>query len=98
MASSMLQDERIQWIRQRVVISLEIPVESFNDHFTDSLERARSAGLARVALTDFLTKKHNCGSTLFFASEKWTEEVESMYLVVFVVHMGYSNLTCLPFE
>lgn len=82
MASNMLQDERVKWIRQRVVIALDIPVEAFDTHFTDSLERARSAGLAREALTDFLTSKHSCGSTLFFAHERWTEEIEGMLLSV----------------
>lgn len=76
MSSSILHDERVQWIRQRVVISLDMSIDAFNAYFTDSLERARSAGVARETLSTFLTKNHSSGSTMFFACEKWTEEIE----------------------
>ena len=61
-------------------MALDIPVESFNDHFKDTLERARSAGIARETLQDFLTKKHSSGSTIFFSSDKWVEEIEGLNL------------------
>ena len=64
-----LQDDRVKWIRQRVVIALEMPVESFNDHFKQSAERAKE-------MNDFMTPKYSTGSAMFFACNKWTEEVE----------------------
>ena len=76
MASNILNDDRVLWIRQRVVLSLDIPVDCFNEYFTDSLARARSAGAARESLRDFLSKKHGPGSAVFFSAEKWTEEKE----------------------
>lgn len=78
--SSLLEDERVLWIRQRVVLALDIPIETFNEHFTDSLERARSAGIARENITDYFSSKNGNGSALFFSCKKWTEEVESKFL------------------
>jgi hypothetical protein len=71
-----LQDDRIQWIRQKVVMALDITVESFNDYFIESLERARSAGLAREQFLDFLGDKSGAGATLFFSGNSWTEDIE----------------------
>lgn len=71
-----LQDDRIQWIRQKVVIALDITVDCFNDHFTEKLERARSAGLAREQLQEFLSDSCGAGSTIFFSGYSWTENVE----------------------
>ena len=79
--SSILQDERFKWIRQRVVLSLEIPTAVFDEYFTDSLERARSAGIARETAADYLSKNHGTGSALFFACSKTSEEVEGIYLI-----------------
>jgi len=82
MASNALEDPRVQWIRQRVVLSLDISTQSFDEYFTDSLERARSAGIAREAIITFLSEQHGAGSSLFFSVEKWDtlqtveEEVE----------------------
>jgi hypothetical protein len=76
MSSNLLNDDRVRWIRQRVVMSLEIPVESFDRYFTDSLDRARSASLARENFKAFLSKSHGCGSTIFFSCNKWVEDVE----------------------
>lgn len=71
-------DERVQWIRQRVVLSLELPLESFNEYFRDTLERARSAGLAREQVIEYFSSKHGAGSTLFFSGRKWVENVEGL--------------------
>ena len=74
--SDIFQDARFKWIRQRVVISLEMGTQYFDEYFTDSLERARSAGIARENIRDYLGKKHGIGSALFFACQKSVEEVE----------------------
>ena len=76
MSANILEDERVKWIRQRVLMSMDIPMETFNYYFTDSLERARSAGQAREELATFLTEKYTAGSSLFFSCKKWYEEVE----------------------
>ena len=68
--SNILSDDRAQWIRQRVTLSLDIPTECFDDYFKDTLERARSAGIARETLAEFLSSKHGTGSALFFSSNK----------------------------
>ena len=74
-ANNALNDPRVCWIRQRVVISLGITPESFDAYFTDSLERARSAGIAREEIITFLSDKiitHvACGwfHTVFLASD-----------------------------
>lgn len=83
MSGDILADDRVRWIRQRVVMSLDIPVESFDRYFTDSLERARSASLARDSFRAFLSKSHGCGSSIFFSCNRWSEEVESkLYLLI----------------
>ena len=64
-----LQDDRVKWIRQRVVIALEIPSGSFDGHFSGSAERAKE-------MSDFMTAKYSTGSAMFFSCNKWTEEVE----------------------
>ena len=68
--ADVLNDPRVAWIRQRVVISLEIPTESFDEYFTESLERARSAGLAKEEILAWLSDTHTAGSSLFFAATK----------------------------
>jgi dynein heavy chain len=69
-ANNALNDPRVGWIRQRVVISLGITPESFDAYFTDSLERARSASIAREEIITFLSDKYSSGSTLFFSAIK----------------------------
>jgi dynein heavy chain len=73
---SIQSDERILWLRQKVLMGLDIPAEVFDQHFVDSLARARSAGIAREDITTFLSGKCGSGNALFFASSKTTEEVE----------------------
>jgi predicted oxidoreductase (fatty acid repression mutant protein) len=73
--TQIMDDERYKWLRQRVVMALELPTQTFDDFFTDSLERAMSAGINRQNITDYLSNKHGNGSILFFACQKWTEEI-----------------------
>lgn len=79
--SQLLNDDRVKWIRQRVALSLEIPTQTFDDYFTETLERARSAGLAREQLTSYLSGTHGAGSALFFSANAWTEDIESMQIL-----------------
>lgn len=65
----MLKDDRVKWIRQRVVMALEIPTESFDSHFTESAEGAKN-------LSHFMSSKYSTGSAMFFSCNKWVEEVE----------------------
>lgn len=78
----------MRWIRQKVVLALEVSPESFDEHFTDSLERARSAGIAREQLLDYLSDKHGQGSAVFFSANSWAEDIEgeTPALPRFVVH------------
>lgn len=76
MASNILQDSRAKWIRQRVALTLDITAECFDEHFVDTLERARSAGAARESFSAFFSGKYSAGSALFFSCEKWSEEIE----------------------
>jgi hypothetical protein len=71
-----LSDDRVQWIRQKVVLALDISIDCFNDHFTETLERARSAGVAREQIRDFLSERCGSGTAIFFASHHWTEQNE----------------------
>ena len=63
-----LQDDRVKWMRQRVVMALEIPTESFDNHLVESAETAKM-------LEDFMTSNYSTGSALFFSCNKWVEEV-----------------------
>ncbi len=90
------QDPRFKWIRQKVVLALEMPTSSFDEYFTDSLERARSAGIARENMKDYFSAKCGTGSSLFFACKKTSEEIEGdfmfniefFYLTIFLVDSG----------
>jgi hypothetical protein len=75
-AAHVLDDDRVKWIRQRVALTLDIPLETFDAHFADSLERARSAGVARETIHSYLSSSHGTGSALCFASKKWVEDIE----------------------
>lgn len=86
MADRIMQDDRAKWIRQRVVLTLDISLEAFDEYFTDSLERARSAGIARETLAEYLSSKHGMGTTLFFSSHKWTEEIEGTSIYYYFLH------------
>ena len=76
MSSDILQDDRVKWIRQKVVLALEISTEAFDKHFTETLERARSAGEAREQLSEYLSSKNGSGSALFFSANSWAEDIE----------------------
>jgi len=67
----------VRWIRQKVCLALEIGTESFDNHFIESLERARSAGIAQEEIAAFLTDKYGTGSTIFFSCKRFTETVET---------------------
>lgn len=76
---NILSDERVKWLRQRVVLSLDITTDSFDDHFKETLERARAAGVAREKLEEYLSDRAGAGSALFFSSQSWTEELEGTF-------------------
>lgn len=79
MSSTIMQDDRVKWLRQRVTLSLDISTECFDDYFKDSLERARTAGIARENIDAFLSSKYGIGSTIFFASNTWEEQIEGTF-------------------
>jgi hypothetical protein len=81
MSASILQDDRVKWIRQKVVLALEISTSAFDEHFTDSLERARSAGVSRELLEQYLSDEHGAGSALFFSANSWVEDNEGRYCI-----------------
>ena len=77
--TNILQDDRVKWLRQKVVLSLSIDIEAFDEYFTESLERARSAGIARETIKEFLGSNQTAGSSLFFSSNSWKEDIEGKY-------------------
>lgn len=79
-----LSDDRLQWMRQKVVLSLDISIDCFNEHFIETLERARSAGIAREQVGDFFSEKCGSGTAIFFASHQWTEQVEGNHLLIII--------------
>jgi len=70
MGDSILRDERVRWMRQRVTLALDMPSESFDEYFVKS---ADSAKVLEGYITD---PKYTAGTTLFFSCNKWTEDVE----------------------
>lgn len=71
-----LADPRVQFLRQRSLLALEIPAEAFDAYFKDSLERARSAGEAREGVSKFLSSEYSAGASIFFSSTRYQEDVE----------------------
>ena len=69
-------DPRVQWIRQRTLLALNIPSETFDAYFKDSIERARSSGAAREQLSAFMSTQFSAGAALFFSSHQWIDDVE----------------------
>jgi hypothetical protein len=93
MASNILSDDRVLWMRQRVCLALNIPTDSFDAHFIDTLERARSAGIARETVAEFLSANMGAGSALFFAARSWTEEYEGKYFPSLKIICAYVSLS-----
>ena len=77
-------DERVKWIRQRVCITHSITTDRFDEYFTESLERARSAGVARESLLDYVSGSHGPGAAVFFSCVKSVEDYEGELCFVFV--------------
>lgn len=71
-----LSDNRVQWLRQRISLALDLSGSVFDDFFTESLERARSAGIARMEIASFLGKGYGAGSSLFFSAIRDVEDKE----------------------
>ena len=88
--SEILNDDRFKWIRQKVVLALDITLESFDEYFTETMERARSAGIAREIVAEYLSSNHGSGSALFFSSNTWTEEKEGKQTINLFVYISYS--------
>lgn len=76
-----IQDDRVQWLRQKATLALDISVECFNDYFTETLERARTAGVGREKVLEFLSDRCGAGSALFFSSRGWSENIEGRLLL-----------------
>ncbi len=77
--ANILQDDRVKWLRQRVLLALELPAECFDEYFTETLERARAAGIAKEMLASYLSGTYGTGSALFFSSKKWEEQIEGNF-------------------
>jgi uncharacterized protein YdbL (DUF1318 family) len=74
--TNILKDDRVRWLRQKVVLALDITTEAFDDHFKETLDRARSAGVARETLAKYLSDGCGAGSALFFSANSWAEDIE----------------------
>jgi hypothetical protein len=74
---NILEDDRVQWLRQRVVLALDLKPEFFDEYFIETLERARSSGIARETLEKYLSSECGAGTALFFSAHQWTEDIES---------------------
>ena len=70
MGEYILRDERVRWMRQRVTLALDVPMESFDDYFI------KSADSAKVLEGYISDPKYTAGTSLFFSCKKWTEDVE----------------------
>jgi hypothetical protein len=90
-----LSDDRVQWIRQKVVLALDISIECFNEYFTETLERARAAGIAKEELMRYLSERCGTGSALFFASHSWTEQIEGK--IIFFLNFFHRFFVILMF-
>jgi hypothetical protein len=71
-----LSDDRVQWIRQKTTLALDISLDCFNAYFIETLERARTAGIAKEKILEFLSDKCGGGSALFFSSRSWSETIQ----------------------
>jgi len=76
MSDYILEDDRVKWLRQKVVLALEITPEAFDDHFKDSTEKGGAAANARQQISDYLSEKSGAGSALFFSAHNWAEDIE----------------------
>lgn len=81
MSDYVLDDDRVKWLRQKVVLALEITPEAFDGHFTDSAEKAGAAEVARNQISDYLSAKSGSGSALFFSAHNWAEDIEGLWIM-----------------
>jgi hypothetical protein len=65
-----MDDDRLSWLRQRLCLTLEMPVEAFDTYFDpqniDNLHKIK----------EIFSKKHTAGSTVIFTCDKKTEQIE----------------------
>ncbi len=73
--SAVLEDDRVKWIRQRVVMSLDINPEAFDAHFAETMENFSTAQAAQADMNAFLSNPNGAGTSLFFASKNWEEDI-----------------------
>ena len=69
MSASILQDDRVLWIRQKVALAFEISPSAFDKKMEEDL-------LAREQLMEYLSSKCGSGSAIFFAANSWAEDIE----------------------
>lgn len=91
----LLRDERVLWLRQKVVLTLDIPTETFDSHFgainvnttkedipaylippAPTAEDIKLHEANKNELKKYLENPHGMGTSIFFACEKWTENIE----------------------
>ena len=72
--SEVLQDDRVQWVRQKVCMALEITPEDVDNHFYNSPEDCK-------VIIEYLSAKHGSGSSLIFAANSWAEDRECKTLL-----------------
>ena len=75
MSNPILQDERVQWLRQKVVMAFDMPTTAFDEYFTESLSRAKAAQEAQVLIKQFLSDKYGSGNAIFFSSKVSSETI-----------------------
>ena len=68
MSASILQDDRVLWIRQKVALAFEISPSAFDNKMEDPM--------ARGQLMEYLSSKCGSGSAIFFAANSWAEDIE----------------------
>jgi hypothetical protein len=72
---SKIRDSSIyQWLRQKTVLALDIPLKAFDDHFTESSEALDCCN----ELDKYLSNENGIGSSIYFACTKSTKEIEGI--------------------
>lgn len=70
---NIIADGRVRWLRQRVLLTLSIPEETFDDYFTRKTHEGKEAV---KNIESFLGKDYGPGSTIFFSNKHWTEDID----------------------
>lgn len=79
-------DDRYKWIRQRIALTLSIPLTTIDAHFTSE----ENIGIkAKKDILSFFSNHYSAGSTIFFSNYSEVEEGRNTVNIKVIFFLSY---------